>query len=608
MLLAKLQREDKLYLLLAIVLWSYLLARVILVPLVHDEGATFYFYIQTGIFWFYNAHWDANNHVLNSFLTLLSYKIFGDSNLALRLPNLLSFGVYLYFIWLTAQKFLTGFSKHAFIFAMWCCHIYFEHFGYTRGYGISFAMLAAAFYYFIDFAKHTQVKSLVASLLFIVLALSANLTLLPMGTVMIGWLLVLWLSNIGQLKLVLRIFGGLIFLFAFMSIAYFAVFSFELKNRGLLYYGGHDGLLPDTLQSVAKGLFGFDSLIGAYMLLALMLLAIFRLPETFIRSSFRSFISAPYSIFAGLLLIMLLSIVFMNLLLNVNFPTFRTALYLFPLLAGALAFWPATKYRFHASMLLPIFTTLFLFQTNLTYAKYWKWERITPEMYEKAVAVIPQQEFPPLTGGYHLIGLRWALYGYHNEVKMGGWNSEKSFSLIPDLQIVFDNDENEEWKSLYTEVMRDPYSDFLVYLRNSPCERIEIESKNLVVSDNTINDEFIDLSYLNNIANEAIMVGLEIEISSNNPHLPLFLVMSHHDSLNNNISYNALPIHWHFDELRSAKIKTSMFLEQPDQESTQLKVYLWNSSRQPFKIVSGKLKLFELFPMGIPIENQSNSN
>jgi hypothetical protein len=608
MLLAKLQKEDKLYLLLAIVLWSYLLARVILVPLVHDEGATFYFYIQTGIFWFYNAHWDANNHVLNSFLTLLSYKAFGDSNLTLRLPNLLSFGVYLYFIWLTAQKFLTGFSKHAFILAMWCCHIYFEHFGYTRGYGISFAMLSAAFYYFIDFAKHTQVKSLVASIIFIVLALSANLTLLPMGTVMIGWLLVLWLSNIGQMKFALRLFGSLIFLCAFMSIAYFAVFSFELKNRGLLYYGGHDGLLPDTLQSVAKGLFGFDSLIGAYMLFALMLLAIFRLPEIFFRSSFRSFVSAPYSIFAGLLLIMLLSIVFMNLLLDVNFPTFRTALYLFPLLAGALAFWPATKYRFHTSMLLPIFTTLFLFQANLTYAKYWKWERITPEMYEKAVAVIPQQEFPPLTGGYHLIGLRWLLFGYHNEVKMGGWNSEKHLSIIPDLQIIYEDNIDDKWKSLYTEVMRDPYSDFPVYIRNSPCPRIQLISNKIPFSEVTINDEYVNLGLINNPSNEAIMAGLEVIISSTNPHLPLSLVMSRHDSLGNNLSYCAVPLHWQYDDLSDVEINTSLYLEKSDQATSHLKVYLWNSSRQPFTIMSGHVKLFELFPLGIPLENQSNSN
>lgn len=72
--------ERIIYFILFILLWAYLWLRAIYVPLVHDEIATFYHYIQTGRFLPYLSHWDANNHFLNSALTWLSYSSSGCMN------------------------------------------------------------------------------------------------------------------------------------------------------------------------------------------------------------------------------------------------------------------------------------------------------------------------------------------------------------------------------------------------------------------------------------------------------------------------------------------------------------------------------------------------
>src|SRR5690606_29699465 len=63
------------------------------VPFNHDEMATFVMYVQNGEFWPYHAIEDANNHFLNSGLTYVSFKLFGDSLFALRLPNLAAFAL-----------------------------------------------------------------------------------------------------------------------------------------------------------------------------------------------------------------------------------------------------------------------------------------------------------------------------------------------------------------------------------------------------------------------------------------------------------------------------------------------------------------------------------
>jgi hypothetical protein len=72
--------------------------------MLHDEIATFFYFIQTNDFLPPNAHWDANNHVLNSFLGHLSYQFFGDAPWALRLPNVVMFPIYVLFSWKIVNK------------------------------------------------------------------------------------------------------------------------------------------------------------------------------------------------------------------------------------------------------------------------------------------------------------------------------------------------------------------------------------------------------------------------------------------------------------------------------------------------------------------------
>jgi hypothetical protein len=592
--------QNWIYLFLALALVVYLAFRVNLVPMVHDEGVTFAFYIQTGKFWFYNAHWDANNHVLNSVLTWISYKFFGDSLPALRLPNLLSFLLFLFYVWKTGQNYLEGFKKHAFILALWFCHIYFEHFGYARGYGMSFAFLAAALFYLLELARNKSLTNLGLLLIFILLAMFANLTLLPLGTTIIAWSAFLWFNELRQRPISNVIVSIAFYVCSAGIIAYFAKFSFELKDRGLLYYGGQEGLVHDTLQSVAMGLFRIDNWWFGIGLLVLMVVSIAPFPVMLFRNGIVATTHSAYGIFAGLLLTMLTSFVLLNLLVGVNYPTYRTAIYLIPLFFGALAFWPSIANRIHPSFALPVFAILFIIQANTSYAWYWKWERMTPELYETALKNLPKQEYPPLTGGYHLLGLRWALYGYHHQEKMGQWSADGYPSLIPDVQIVFPNDVSDYWKQFYTEVDRDEFSDFPLYIRKEPCPRKWAQQESTNEVEIAEGNEFMDLLVIDNPLQEAHMAGVKMKLEASWPHQEIQLVISIHDESGSNLGYQAMPIHWHYDDLSDVNIEASIFLAKPEKQAVQMKVYLWNMSKRPFRIKASETKLFELYPEGLP--------
>ena len=61
-----LTRERLLFLSLAALAGLYVVLRAALVPWVHDECASLFWFVERGEFLPWKAHWDANNHVLSS--------------------------------------------------------------------------------------------------------------------------------------------------------------------------------------------------------------------------------------------------------------------------------------------------------------------------------------------------------------------------------------------------------------------------------------------------------------------------------------------------------------------------------------------------------------
>ena len=117
----------------------FILLRAALVPITHDEAATFLHYIQRGEFFPYFAHWDANNHPLNSFLSIITYRCLGSELVWLRLPNALSFILFAYYAYKLLKELnsrLTFTFGYVAILTAW---MPFEFFAQCRGYGLSLA-------------------------------------------------------------------------------------------------------------------------------------------------------------------------------------------------------------------------------------------------------------------------------------------------------------------------------------------------------------------------------------------------------------------------------------------------------------------------------------
>lgn len=222
---------------LSIALLTYAVLRAYFVPLVFDEAFTFSHYVITGGFQPFHSLLDANNHVINSTLTHLSFLMFGDHPFALRLPNLLALILFLGYLIGTKAMFNDKLLWLAFFIAITSIHYIFDFFSLSRGYGLGIAFLTAAFYHIWKFGQTQQLVHFGIALTVLSLSLWSNLSLMLPILVMGGSLGFSLLTQPKQpVSYMLKGFALGLILFL-VPVFYAVIFTLELKNNGRLYLG-----------------------------------------------------------------------------------------------------------------------------------------------------------------------------------------------------------------------------------------------------------------------------------------------------------------------------------------------------------------------------------
>jgi hypothetical protein len=128
--------------------------------------------------------YDANHHILHSFLCKLSIAAFGWNELALRLPSLLGGFVWLYLVYRLGRR-LFGDSPLHLVFCAWLAFhpALLDWFSIARGYGLALTFMLAAAY---ELAG--PLPALGRASLWLGLSAAANLVFaVPAAALVIGW-------------------------------------------------------------------------------------------------------------------------------------------------------------------------------------------------------------------------------------------------------------------------------------------------------------------------------------------------------------------------------------------------------------------------------------
>ena len=221
-------------LLLGLIAWVMVVLKAALVPITIDEASTYLDFVQSRRFLPGLSKWEANNHLLNSFLTILSSALFGNKPFALRLPNVLMFGVFIFqaniFIQRTLQHFKSALTLSLLLFFS---PLIIEFFSLCRGYGLSLALLLWFVNALLSASKNGN-SNYAQLILSGALMVSANLNLLP---TYIAGLAIMTFLQAKQKKINTSA--------SFIWIAIVGIFVFQgvlLKEHHCLYYGTNNFL------------------------------------------------------------------------------------------------------------------------------------------------------------------------------------------------------------------------------------------------------------------------------------------------------------------------------------------------------------------------------
>ena len=224
--------------------FSYVIIRGFSVGITHDEALTYKIINGDEV-----LKGTANHHWLNTQLSTLSTYLFGFKEFALRLPNILSFGIFWFFLFRIAKTFLKSSATQIALLLLLCGNPFIlDFFSLCRGYGLSIAFVTTSLYYLfriVSLRENSRAVHYFLGTWFSILALSANLNTLNYFLVaqglMFGCLLVFKPKNRFLLLIVLLILSGITLYFSLHHL-------FFLKAKDELYFGTNN--LHTTIDSL----------------------------------------------------------------------------------------------------------------------------------------------------------------------------------------------------------------------------------------------------------------------------------------------------------------------------------------------------------------------
>jgi hypothetical protein len=328
-----LQLNNILFVILGISLFVYIFVRAQHLSITHDESLSFT--IISGDSSYIKS---ANNHILNTKLMKISSSMFGNNELALRLPNVLSFILYLF-----SGFFILKTIKNKLVFYLGFALLYLnpfliDYFSLARGYGLSIAFMLASILFLLK--QNYKVISgskfsvnLFFSMAFAALAMWANFNLINFFiAVLVAHTLVLFytfkVSNFDS-NLV-KLSFTIIVIFCLVNLVYAVNTLFKLNDLKQLYYGEdhffdsiktiihfsfYRSIYPDWISSVLSSFF--------FVFIIVTILSIV------VKDSLKT----NLAIIGLLVVLIIISLYIENKLFYTKFPSDRTALYLVPLIA-----------------------------------------------------------------------------------------------------------------------------------------------------------------------------------------------------------------------------------------------------------------------------------
>lgn len=309
----------------------YIVLRGYFLSFTHDESLSFQ--IITGNLLMGST---ANNHILNTQLMRICQSLFGNSEFSLRLPNILSFALYLFGTITLLKQLQRGWLILLGSTFLLMNPYILEFFSLARGYGLSIGFMMMSLMFLLhNFGNHSTLrsilKSMALSLIFGALALGANLGMINFY---IAILMLSFLQAIVYLKQNTKSsFSSIISLLSVFFVAiiplYYSVARLLLLNKTDNLYFGEESLF-NMIDSLTKSTFYFTKIdYTAVVLIRVTIPSVLLLG--ILISIIKRDIRDRLTLTSILSIIIIIGLILEHILFGALYPSGRTALYFLPI-------------------------------------------------------------------------------------------------------------------------------------------------------------------------------------------------------------------------------------------------------------------------------------
>lgn len=329
----------------------YIVVRAIAVPVTHDESNTILTYAAYSVadIMLYTDP-VPNNHIVNTLLIKLFVAIFGLESFVVRLPNVLGFFLYYFFLLRLVRLFAPNLLSAFIAIVLLTCNPFFiEFFSLARGYALACAMLMASVFYTYQYLSDGKDKFLLSAMVWAAIGVYTNFTLLNFYVALSGLLSIAVVVKkheagvgVSWMQYLNRLFK-IIFLVTVVLAAFIIIPIIRMVETAQFIHWGHRNFYDDTLLTLTSASFYGESFLQleAVQWCFLFVLAFTILTVVaFLRiiKNRMAFISDPFVFFQFLAL----STVFVNIaqfyIAGTPYLTSRTALFFIPVFALPFAF------------------------------------------------------------------------------------------------------------------------------------------------------------------------------------------------------------------------------------------------------------------------------
>jgi hypothetical protein len=594
------------FILLSFTIMVFLVIRAIRVPMNHDEVTTFYNYVQRCSFLPFLAPAEANNHPLNSFLSILFYHVFGSSSLSLRLSNLIAAPLYFYFCYKLSRELFSALLRWIFIGVMMITFPVLEFFALSRGYGLSVTFLLGAVWQ-VFLARNTGTyRHLVYCNLFMILSCLSILLEITNFALLFGWSVIMTLSKPGPGKFKAL---GWIVLSGLPALVFFTLFTFHLQSMVPLMEKGPTGIWDASLKTlfifithmnseqVQILLICLTALLSAVLLLTFM---IAMLKKRFIPNSNLLFIY----LLSGNILITLLVV---KLLFSAYHPESRLVLFLFPLIAGSIIFTLDLSSRLASSRIIALLAIPLLFfpinslkAINFEYISWYKSCHIPMRFYDTIMKDNKVGDLPPVLAGGGTQAWVWSYICRQRGSKANEISTIDFRNGIYPYEILNLNYFN-SWRDHYNRIDFDPISNLSLLKNKASYSLIPLSENKYEGNRNRTRDEasLILKNSINDFMNKRVQLELDMTFDSYQQPFYGLVVISVNDSSDQNLIYDEIHLNWIREVWDGTphNFRRSWILPELPKTASYLKIHLWDVGKSEYSIKDAIIRFSELRPI-----------